>query len=314
MKQRTFTAILILIFASFAIQAVQPTIFSAAGVIESTIGGFKFPDGTVQESAAAPPGCTAITFPYLPYVITSKGVYCVTEHLVFLSATGNAIEIQAHDVTIDLNGFLLEGSPSGVTDAVGIFANNVRNITIRNGSIRGFYRAISLGSDDPDNGGNHLIEDITTSRNIHTGIWVQGEGIHLRRNKVYNTGPSGAVTENYGVYLQGPSGRILNNDIIRVHGAAPGDFDGIHLFEAGGAVVEGNRLDNLWCQADGCTGNSLQIVDSNNVLVVGNRISNNDNGITYTNSTGKYRDNLTSGVISRFNIPTTGVVDAGGNN
>lgn len=53
MKRTIITVILTLAFTAFAIQAVGQTAISGAGVIESTTGGFKFPDGTVLTSAGA---------------------------------------------------------------------------------------------------------------------------------------------------------------------------------------------------------------------------------------------------------------------
>ncbi len=50
-KRTIITVISILALAAFAIQAVGQSAFSGAGVIESTSGGFKFPDGTEQTTA-----------------------------------------------------------------------------------------------------------------------------------------------------------------------------------------------------------------------------------------------------------------------
>jgi hypothetical protein len=51
MKRLTFAVIVILAFATYAIQTVGQTSISTGGVIESKSGGFKFPDGSVQDSA-----------------------------------------------------------------------------------------------------------------------------------------------------------------------------------------------------------------------------------------------------------------------
>lgn len=50
MKRTFMTVILTFAFTVFTIQAVAQTAFSGAGIIESTTGGFKFPDGTVLTS------------------------------------------------------------------------------------------------------------------------------------------------------------------------------------------------------------------------------------------------------------------------
>jgi len=51
MKQISFAQIVVLALVSFATQAVAQTSISADGMIESTTGGFKFPDGSVQLTA-----------------------------------------------------------------------------------------------------------------------------------------------------------------------------------------------------------------------------------------------------------------------
>ena len=67
--------------------------------------------------------CTPITT--LPTVITSQGVYCLTGSLKTNMTSGNAIEIQTNNVTIDLNGWKLGGKPAGVGTTVnGIYASD----------------------------------------------------------------------------------------------------------------------------------------------------------------------------------------------
>ena len=75
--------------------------------------------------------------------------------------------------------------------------------------------------------------------------------------------------------------------------------------EATGAVVEKNRLANS-------TANSsygVKAVSGDNVLVMGNRTAGTAFGVYFDAATGKYRDNLTTGVAT----PYTGGTDAGNN-
>ncbi len=53
MKNIVSGIILGLVCAGWTIQSVAQSAISAAGVVESTSGGFKFPDGTVQTTSAA---------------------------------------------------------------------------------------------------------------------------------------------------------------------------------------------------------------------------------------------------------------------
>src|SRR6266571_814513 len=81
--------------------------------------------------------CTAITS--LPAVITVQGIYCFTGDLATGITSGNAIDIQTNNVVLDLNGFKLGGLAAGPgTQASGIHAFDRQNLTIKNGTVRGF--------------------------------------------------------------------------------------------------------------------------------------------------------------------------------
>ena len=330
MKRTIFTVILTLAFTAFAIHAVEQTAFEGAGIIESTTGGFKFPDGSVQLSAISPP-CTAIT--YLPYAILEEGVYCLTGNLETSMISGHAITIAADNVVIDLNGWMLDGTSAGTsTEAHGIYASQRRNITIRNGTIRGFFFGIWLSDSPPYiTSHNHLIESIRFDQNTIRGILVFGSNIEVHRNQIVNTGGSTAVGYYNGINLGGPNGRVINNDISNTVGATGQQANGIFLDIAHGAVVAGNRIssviedgsssfgiriqnsDDVQVSDNNITsvGSGVYLVSVNDALVRGNNISNADHGITFSSATGKYRDNLTS---SNVTTPFTGGTDAGGNN
>src|SRR5262245_57018630 len=82
--------------------------------------------------------CTAITS--VPYTITVPGIYCLIADLEYPSASGDAITIEANNVVIDLNGHKIGNLAAGLgTTAVGISAARRQNITIKNGTLRGFW-------------------------------------------------------------------------------------------------------------------------------------------------------------------------------
>jgi parallel beta-helix repeat protein len=210
--------------------------------------------------------CTAITT--LPAVITVQGVYCFTGKLSTAMTSGNAIDIQADNVVLDLNGFKLGGLAAGPgTQTYGIFANDRQNITIKNGTIRGFYEGILLiGASQ-----GHIVEDIRADQNTFAGIVVGGSGNIVRNNQVVATGGTtvfGANANAAGIVVAGAGPRVLNNDVINTVKQGTGTAWGIR-FE----VVTGG-------------------------LAVNNRITAADIGIDFTDSTGKYRDTLT------FSVPT----------
>ena len=218
--------------------------------------------------------CTPITT--LPAVITVQGIYCFTQHLDTGMTSGNAIEIRTNNVILDLNGWKLGGLAAGsATDARGIYAINRQNITIRNGTVRGFRFGIFLQDSGASQG--HVVEDIRADQNTQTGMWVEGNGTLVRNNQVVGTGGTTfppASFDRYGIFIEGTGPRVLNNDVIDVERVEmPGVFaasTGILFFSADGG------------------------------LAVNNRITNARAGIGFVDGTGKYRDNLTTNVTTPF--------------
>lgn len=169
-----------------------------------------------SEARAETAECTEIVS--IPTVITEQGVYCFKRHQVTSMTSGSAIEIQADNVVIDLNGWKLGGSAAGKeTRSIGIFAVNRKNITIRNGSIRGFQFAINLQG---SLGSGHLIEDIRADQNRLVGISVQGRGLIVRNNYVFNGGgnSSGRISSGaqIGIGVTSAENAVISDNIIVV--------------------------------------------------------------------------------------------------
>jgi hypothetical protein len=225
--------------------------------------------------------CTAITA--LPAVITVQGIYCFTGHLNTAITSGNAIDIQTNNVVLDLNGFKLGGLAAGPgTSAFGIRAANRQNITIKNGTIRGFFRGIELGGNGSQ---GHVVEDIRADQNTAMGIQVQGDAHIVRNNHIVATGGStlSADAGAVGIFIDSGTGtRVLNNDVM-------------HTFKLGTGIATG-----------------ISFLGQAYAFAVNNRITEADLGIEYLGGStgGKYRDNLTSGV----GTPYTDGTDAGNNN
>ena len=229
--------------------------------------------------------CAPITA--LPAVVTVQGVYCFTGNLAIDVTSGNAIEIQTNNVVLDLNGFKLGNLAAG-PGGRGIFASDRQNITIKNGTIRGFGVGVLLlgfGSQ------RHIVEDIRVDQSTSTGIHVDGDSVIVRNNQVVGTrgvdlfGPD---ANGIGIFVSGTDPRVLNNDVINTGKQGAGVATGIYL-----SLVVGG-------------------------LVINNRVTGADVGIRYdpflssTLGSGKYRDNLTFDVITPF-LPGH-AVDAGNNN
>ena len=225
--------------------------------------------------------CTAITA--LPTVITVQGIYCFTDNLSTGITLGDAINIQTNNVVLDLNGFKLGGLAAGLgTLAIGVHATDRQNITVKNGTIRGFLRGIFLQDFGASQG--HVVEDIRADQNTESGIWVDGSGNIIRNNQVVATGGTtffGGNANIQGIVTGGAGPRVLGNDVIHTVKQGTGIARGI-LFQSG---------------TDG--------------FAVNNRITDAERGIEFEPLvTGKYRDNVTDDVTT----PYTGGTDAGNNN
>ena len=253
--------------------------------------------------------CTAITA--LPYTISAQGVYCLNSDLTTGIPSGAAITINTNNVTIDLNGRKLGGLAAGAgTSAYGIYASQRKNITIRNGSIRGFLYGIYLYGNSPYTASSgHLIEDIRADGNTYIGMYIFGTGNIIRNNQVVNTGGSSIITSAYGILAFGPGLSITNNDIINTVEQTGGYSTGVYVFTCDGCAIENNRISNSALGPG--TSYGVRMGSSSDVMALNNRISTVDFGIYYsTPSTGKYRDNLTGADVT---TPYTGGTAVGTN-
>ena len=226
--------------------------------------------------------------------------------------TGNAITIAVDFVVLDLNGFKIGGGSAGLgTQANGVRATNRKNITVKNGNIRGFYRAVFLedtsGTFTVSQG--HLVEDVRADQNTFEAIRVEGRGNVVRNNQVVDTTGTtvGVNPDVAGLKVVGPGSRILNNDVTETVAVGAGNAFGIEASSAQGAVIENNRVGNSAVLAS-TTG--ISIMASDDVMVAFSRLARLGAGIVFSASTGKYTENLTSGVT----VPYTGGTDAGNNN
>ena len=192
----------------------------------------------------------------LPYTISVQGHYCFDRNLATAITTGNAITVNSDFVVIDLTNFKLGGGSAGLTTtANGIFTNNHRNITVRNGNIRGFRIGIDfIGSST----GGHLIENNVLDGNTEIGVGVDGDTVIVRNNIVANTGGSTvmpyalgissyvtqlvSVRDNVvsntfatgyslfdttGIWTSGGGGQVIDHNVVRMGAAAGGATRGI---------------------------------------------------------------------------------------
>ncbi|HET7745919.1 MAG TPA: hypothetical protein VFM29_01380 [Vicinamibacteria bacterium] len=245
--------------------------------------------------------CTPVTS--LPATISSPGIYCLTGNLSTSSASGIAISITANSVTLDLNGWKLGGLGGGTaTLMTGIYSTNV-NITVRNGSVRGFRTGILLS------GSGALVEDVLADGNTETGIRVGASGI-ARRNQVINTG-GGTLDANedaFGIVCSGQGCLVENNVVSELVAMGNGNEWGIYLWAAASnSTVRGNIVTDTTGVPGTGYSSGIRMGNTPRVAVIENSVTNFDYGIHYFGTaTGAYSRNTVNSCTTAFSGGTAG--------
>lgn len=252
--------------------------------------------------AAGPTGwgggsCREVTA--FPANLTEPGVYCLSyKYIEFPLNAGALITISAHNVVFDLNGATLDGTPPGppASPTWGILTvahRNYTNITVRNGTVKGFNYGIALqgalvgGPGDVRSSHSYLVENMRIINSRSIGLHLVGDDSEIRNTYIAHTGGSPDPTlapTAWGMALAGRGLRILNNDVAYTHvntAWTGGVTYGIHLGGGGEAVAVNNRITEATYGLYG--------------------------GLP---DWGKYRDNVTV----KVDFPYTGGADIGNNN
>jgi hypothetical protein len=257
--------------------------------------------------------CTAITA--VPFTISAGGSYCLTSDLIAPGTftSGTAITVAADNVSIDLGGYTLSDLAAGTgTTAIGIQALAQANVTVQNGTVRGFYIGIQLtgvGGFTTSSKG-HLVQNVRADLNRFIAIQVIGLGSVVRQNQVLHTGGSTAPGLGFtvGIEIGGDGAEALDNSVVDTVPAPSTNECSAILINAKdsftGAVVEGNRVANVGTPGAEVEGIAAGAAASQ-TLVVNNRISNFGIGIFFSLS-GKYRDNITINAETPYEGGTNG--------
>ncbi len=241
----------------------------ADGMVESTAGGFKFPDGSIQVRAAAGDGRGEIsqadaTAGGFPIMITVPGSYILTTNITVPDIDTTAIEITADNVSLDLNGFVVLGPRvSGSGSGNGVLSAAI-NTSVANGTVSG------MGNRGIDVGNFSHVDNIRAINNGVHGIDV-GFAARLTNNNSSRNGFDGFSIE----YAAVVSGNVaFDNDRL-----------GINV-DGGGATIVNNVAHNN--ADDG-------IISGNGSVVIGNAAKLNEgNGINMGGSAG-YAHNVALG-------------------
>lgn len=166
-----------------------------------------------------------------PTVVSSPGMYVVTQNLNASGSGASVIIVQASDVAIDLNGFTLETDGAPVIQAV-----NVSNLAIRNGTLRRGVRGIDVRS--PIAGTFHkvLVEHVNVIETAGEGIVIhQLSDFAIRWCNILNTAREGIWIDGVGPAPSLVHGTIEHN---RLEGTG-----GITVRWGSSVGIVNNRLD-----------------------------------------------------------------------
>jgi parallel beta-helix repeat protein len=216
----------------------------------------------------------------LPYTIATQGHYCLDRNLSTAITSGVAITINVDFVVLDLNNFKVGGGSAGMaTDAIGIYAFDHSNITIRGGNIRGF--AIGIGIEGPisTSAKNITIENNVVDGSTRVGIAVGGQAVLIRNNTVSNTGGSTSAVgfcvafgdEVVGISNNGPSCAFPSDSAIVDHNVVFNVTGGTHpVYGIVGNFIDHNFVEGVF----GTVAGSRVIVNLPNGMCRDNRSLN----------------------------------------
>ncbi len=251
-----------------------------------------------------------------PIVVNQPGSYYLTSDITGVSGK-DGIDINAHDVTLDLNGFAL----NGVAGSGNGIHSSGWSTTVLNGSIVGFgstglyataanahaarlqIRGNGSVGIDLEGGQGSLVEDCRVTNNGWNGVNLAGNGISRSNTVAANSGSGiyvsgngasvegNAVTGNTFAGISASTGSPLiransvsSNGGVGIWVAGPGatvDDNAATANSGGGIYVEGqmNRI-----EGNNITGNwsitapfGIRIIGQHNIIVRNSATYNVDN-------------------------------------
>jgi len=169
------------------------------------------------------------------FVIGNSGSYYLTTNIVGVSGK-DGIDINANNVTLDLNGF----SVVGVTGSLNGISTAAANVVIRNGIVSWWTNGVNIS------GLNVTVQGLTVSSNALYGIEATGSNSSVTGNNV--TGNNRSITTGYsGILVSGNNNLVQNNHVV----ATLGGTSAVGIFALGSGTiviqnyVEGNGANDI---------------------------------------------------------------------
>jgi parallel beta-helix repeat protein len=216
-------------------------------------------DGTIEINQAK-----VLAAGGFPFTIGGRGTFRLTGNLAVPAST-NAINVTAPSVTIDLNGFSINGPGSTSATPIGINAAGRKDVTVENGTVTGFGTGVEVGQ-------------FGIVRNAHAD--ANGDGINGDTNTVIESCTVNNSLDTAGVALFCFGVCVVSGNTVN------GNADVGIKCSSNGCVIKGNTADanttGILCGGTGC-------------LITGNTAINNvGDGISAAKTTG-YLGNVVTG-------------------
>lgn len=269
------------------------------------LAGALLPHAAVAETTE----CKVITS--VPTVIDQQGIWCAKADLSTNIASGAAIEITVNNVTIDFNGFKLGNLAAGPNGASGVRAVDRKNITVRNGNIRGYEFGVDY------RGGEGLrVEDSSFDQNGRASINVGGQsnsvsGAVIVRNTVKNVDYGGTTI---GIYASG-NGIVIDENVV-TNISATNNALGIWVWNGSSNVwIRNNFIAGLVSVNTNTFGIGGDVGSFRNYNVSGNMVSSDTNltwGVVFFGGTDLFCvDNTVINASSAYTGCTTSTGNLG---
>jgi hypothetical protein len=235
----------------------------------------------------------------VPFTIDKAGHYEVTKDLKLTAASGAAIDITVSGVTLDLGGHLLvcTATADDTNSAIGIQCVGVSDITVRNGTVRGFLKGVELkGGVDS---GRVLVEDLEVTNCGRTAIDVTAYLAEVRRCSIRDTGfvTNAIAGDIWGIVVTARTSIITGNQVVNIKGTGQ-TLRAIQTQGYTSSTIAGNYVTNP-VGTPGFFG--IAIFNGTANFATDNVTAHFTYGILFANGApGKYRDNLTAGCTTPF--------------
>ncbi|HEX2048943.1 MAG TPA: right-handed parallel beta-helix repeat-containing protein [Acidimicrobiales bacterium] len=191
------------------------------------------------------------------------------------------LTIGADNVTLDLNGFTLRGTPTA-GEGPGVLIAGRTGVTVTNGTITEFDSGVAI-----EGGSGNTVTRTYLRGNRGTGDYGEGvlvfnsTGNTITFNKIENNGPYSGVS-----LLVAENNLVQDNEIVN-NNMSTTNTSGIRLENIGRVASNGNTIRRNVVQGSALDGIQLFAGASRNTVATNYVIGNNRDGITaFAGSTG----------------------------